>query len=50
MIGDNVDTDILGAKRANCKTVLLEGPLSIGREDCADLHIKSLSDILPYLE
>lgn len=49
MVGDNVDTDICGAKRANCTAVLLRGPLSAGREDEADFCIDCLPDILNLL-
>lgn len=49
MVGDNPDTDILGARRANCRTVLLRGPLSAGREDCADVCVEKLTDILDHM-
>lgn len=37
MVGDNEDTDILGAKRAGCPSILNQGPLASGGTDQADL-------------
>lgn len=49
MVGDNVDTDIMGAKRAGCRTVLLRGPLSFGRVEEADFCVESIPDILKLM-
>lgn len=49
MVGDNGDTDILGAKRAGCKSVLIRGPLAAEGENQGDLWVEQISDLQAFL-
>lgn len=49
MVGDNGDTDILGAKRAGCRSVLIRGPLTAAGENQGDLCVEHISDIMAFL-
>lgn len=49
MVGDNGDTDILGAKRAGCPSVLIRGPLAVAGENQGDLCVEHISDLMAFL-
>ncbi len=49
MVGDNGDTDILGAKRSGCRSVLIRGPLAAGGDNRGDLQVEHISDLMAFL-
>ena len=44
-IGDNLHTDVIGAKTAGLKTVLIKRSIHINREHCADYEVSQLTEV-----